>query len=210
VRSEASTGIFSTHGALERNVAETYDHPASPFVSLYIRGYNFGVVERPDIVGAALFAMAGLAVRHLGRELSLTATSTLATVERTGPRRLTDLAVNEGVTQPSMTAVVSQLERLGFAERRGDPNDGRVVLVAITGAGERQLARMRQAGAAEFTTLIEKLTDSEAAALSAAVPAFSHLLDLAGEHQAGGRATTGRPGLQPNRVPRQVRPLSTT
>ena len=50
----------------------------------------------------------------------------LATLEGTGPRRLTDLAVNEGVTQPSMTAVVTQLEDLGFAERRRDPGDGRV------------------------------------------------------------------------------------
>lgn len=31
---------------------------------------------------------------------------TLATLQRTGPRRLTDLAANEGVTQLSMTAVV--------------------------------------------------------------------------------------------------------
>src|ERR1700737_476392 len=103
--------------------------------------------EQRDILGETLFAMAVLAVRHLGRELSLTASATLGTLERTGPRRLAELAVSEGVTQPSMTAVVSQLEELGLAERRRDPGDGRVVLVAITRAGRQYLRSMRRAGA---------------------------------------------------------------
>ena len=40
--------------------------------------------------------------------MSLTSLSTLATLELTGPRRITDLAANEGVTQPSMTALVTR------------------------------------------------------------------------------------------------------
>ena len=51
------------------------------------------MAEDSDILGEALAAVASLAVRRTGRQLSLTATSTLATLERTGPRRLTDLAV---------------------------------------------------------------------------------------------------------------------
>ena len=35
--------------------------------------------------------------------LSLTAAATLATLERSGPCRLTALAANEGVTQPALT-----------------------------------------------------------------------------------------------------------
>src|SRR2546427_12743424 len=95
------------------------------------------MAQSSEIIGEALFALLTLAIRHRGRDLSLTAASTLATLERTGPRRLTDLAVSEGVTQPSMTAVVTQLEDLGFAERRKDPGDGRVCLVAITQAARR-------------------------------------------------------------------------
>lgn len=132
-----------------------------------------------DGIGEALQALAALAVRREGRELSLTAASTLATLERTGPRRVTDLAVAEGVTQPSMTAVISQLERLGFAERRRDSADGRVVLVAITTAGRRHLTATRRAGASVFTALIEKLPEQDAAALAAAVPALRRLQQLA-------------------------------
>src|SRR5580692_6457344 len=125
------------------------------------------MVDGHGELGEVLFALAAQAVRDRGRELSLTAASTLSTMERTGPRRLTDLAVNEGVTQPSMTAVVSQLENLGFAERRSDPGDGRVVLVAATRAGRQHLRAMRRVGASTFTTLIDKLTEDEVASLDA-------------------------------------------
>ena len=130
-------------------------------------------------VGEALQALAALAIGRAGRELSLTAASTLATLERTGPRRVTDLAVAEGVTQPSMTAVVTQLQHLGLAERRRDPADGRVVLVTLTRTGRRQLTASRRAGASVFTVLIDKLPEQDAAALTAAVPALRRLLQLA-------------------------------
>ena len=42
--------------------------------------------------------------------LSLTAAATLATLERSGPRRLTALAVQEGVTQPAMTQLIARLQ----------------------------------------------------------------------------------------------------
>jgi DNA-binding MarR family transcriptional regulator len=143
------------------------------------------MTEPSDILGEALFALAPVAIRRRGKELSLTAVSTLAVLERTGPRRLTDLAVNEGVTQPSMTAVVTQLVRLGFAERRRDPGDGRVVLVAITLAGRHQLRATRRVGASALTALIDKLTDEEMVALSAALPALRHLVELAADGQDG-------------------------
>jgi DNA-binding MarR family transcriptional regulator/nucleotide-binding universal stress UspA family protein len=138
-----------------------------------------------DIVGEALSALAPLAVRRGSRELSLTAESAMATLERTGPWRLTDLAVSERVTQPSMTSVVSQLEDLGFAERLPDPADGRVARVAITRAGRHHLAAVRSAGASVFTALIDKLADQEAAALRVALPALRRLLELAGERPDG-------------------------
>ena len=143
------------------------------------------MAQRSDTIGEALFSLTPLAIRNRSRELSLTAVSTLAALEQTGPRRLTDLAVNEQVTQPSMTALVTQLEELGFAERRRDPGDGRVVLVAITRAGKQYLRSMRRAGASVFTALIDKLADEDVAALSAALPALRHLLDLAAESGSG-------------------------
>ena len=68
-------------------------------------------------------------------DISLTAASTLRRLEREGPRRLTELAAAEGVTQPAMTQLVTRLEKEGLAARGSDPADGRVVVVSITEAG---------------------------------------------------------------------------
>jgi DNA-binding MarR family transcriptional regulator len=95
---------------------------------------------------------------------------------------------------------VSQLEDLGYAERRRDPGDGRVVLVAITRPGRQHLRTMRRVGASGFTTLIDKLAEHEVVALEAALPALRHLLDLAEQGQIGVGATdaprTTRPSPQ--------------
>jgi DNA-binding MarR family transcriptional regulator len=141
-------------------------------------------------VGEVLFALGTLGIRQRPRDLSLTALSSLSTIERTGPRRLTDLAVGEGVTQPSMSAIVSQLERLGLVERRPDALDGRVVRVAITSAGLEHLSALRRLGASVFDVLIDKLDSSEVASLRAALPSFGRMLELADDDsESEGSAT---------------------
>ena len=130
-------------------------------------------------IGEAAYGLASIVVRGRPRDMSLTAVSTLASLDRGGPRRLGELAAGEGVAQPSMTALVGQMEREGLVERRRDPNDGRVVMVGITRAGRARLRVRRRAAAAGFARLIGELADDEAAALEAAVPALRHLFDLA-------------------------------
>jgi DNA-binding MarR family transcriptional regulator len=132
-------------------------------------------------LGQALHGLAAGTIRRRNRMLSLTAGSTLATLERTGPRRVTDLAATEEVTQPSMTVLVNQLVDLGLAERRRDAGDARVALVAITPAGRKHLRALRSAGAAALTAVIDTLPPEEAAALDRALPAIKHLVELLAE-----------------------------
>jgi DNA-binding MarR family transcriptional regulator len=139
------------------------------------------VTERSEVLGQALHALAAGSIRRRNRTLSLTTTATLSTLERTGPRRLTDLAVNEEVTQPSMTVLVNQLVDMGLAERRRDAGDARVVLVAITPAGREHLRNIRRAGAATLTAFIDKLPEGEAKALHRALPSIEHLVELLAE-----------------------------
>jgi len=142
-----------------------------------------------NAIGEALYGLVTLAVKNGPREISLTAASTLSTLDRTGARRLTDLAVIEGVTQPSMSVLVTGLEQAGLAERRPDPADRRVVLVALTPAGVEYIHQRRRAGAATFAELIDKLSDDQAAALVAAVPAMNQLRELDSDRRA---AAAGR------------------
>jgi DNA-binding MarR family transcriptional regulator len=144
---------------------------------------------RWDNIGEALYGLVTLAVRNGPREISLTAASTLSTLDRTGPRRLTDLAVIEGVTQPSMSVLVTGLERAGLAERRPDPTDKRIVLVALTAAGSDYIQARRQAGARTFASLINKLGPDEAAALATAVPAMNQLRELDSDRRTAAAVT---------------------
>ena len=128
--------------------------------------------------GTALYALVVEAVRRNPRTMSMTSLSTLSTLERTGPRRITDLAAVEGVTQPSMTALVRVLERDGLVARRGDPGDGRVALMAVTKAGSDLVRARRRSGAEAFTRLIDRLSEEDAATLAAAIPALERLRTL--------------------------------
>jgi MarR family transcriptional regulator, organic hydroperoxide resistance regulator len=51
-----------------------------------------------------------------------------------------DLAAAVGISRPTSTGVVTTLERRGWVERRRSDDDGRMVRVALTPAGERTIA----------------------------------------------------------------------
>jgi DNA-binding MarR family transcriptional regulator len=107
--------------------------------------------------------------------LSLTAAATLATLERTGPRRLTALAVQEGVTQPAMTQLIVRLQDSGLVCREADPADGRVVQVRLTEAGRDMLTRRRAVRAERLAVILARISPEDQAALGAALPAIDAL-----------------------------------
>jgi len=150
----------------------------SSLVDVHLGVIAAGQPDPDDAIAAAIDGLAGVAIRSAPRDISLTAASTLATLDRSGPCRLTDLAEIEGVAQPSMTTLVTGLERAGLAERRPSPDDGRVVLVALTPAGADYLTARRRARAAKLADLIRQLPAAQVAALADAVPAMVGLRDL--------------------------------
>jgi DNA-binding MarR family transcriptional regulator len=117
--------------------------------------------------------------------LSLTAVSTLYSLDHHGPARLTELATQQGVTQPAMTQLVTRLQDAGLAERRADRDDGRVVLVHITNAGRAELLRRRAVRADRLGALFDQLSAADRAALIAALPAIGALTHLAAQPQEG-------------------------
>jgi DNA-binding MarR family transcriptional regulator len=149
--------------------------------------------ETEHAIATAIDGLVALAIRGGPRDISLTAAATLATLERGGPCRLTDLAEIEGVAQPSMSTLVTGLERSGLAERRASPDDGRVVLVTLTPAGADYLSTRRQARAARLADLIRMLPADQAAALAAAVPAMISLRDLQARRRAAGQGKATHP-----------------
>jgi DNA-binding MarR family transcriptional regulator len=152
----------------------------------------------------ALYDLVVTVVRRVPRDLSLTQLATMSTLARTGPRRVTDLAAIQGVTQPSMTELIANLERLGHVRRRPDPRDGRASLAALTAAGRDYLLAQHQAGTEALAGLADRLPGPERAALAAAVPALVHLCELDSQEREP-RPATGAPALAPP-VPRLALP----
>jgi DNA-binding MarR family transcriptional regulator len=127
---------------------------------------------------AAVYGLLATMLRRVPRDISLTSLATLSTLNRTGTKRITELAAIEGVTQPSMTTLIASLEKQGLVTRSGDPNDKRVSLVSLTEAGRQYMLRRRRAGTEALADLVSQLPPDEATALSAAVPALTRLRDL--------------------------------
>ena len=126
--------------------------------------------------------------------ISLTAAATLATLERSGPRRLTALAVQEGVTQPAMTQLIGRLQDAGLVRREADPADGRVVQVGLTDRGRDLLARRRAVRAERLAAILDQISPEHKAALAAALPAIDALASAQRDGGAVGTGPTRHPG----------------
>jgi DNA-binding MarR family transcriptional regulator len=93
------------------------------------------------------------------------------------PRRITDLAACEGVTQPAITQLVNRLEQQGWVERATDPEDARAVLVQLTPAGKQVFDRLRTEYRALLHEDMATLPDTDVAALARAVDILDHLIE---------------------------------
>jgi DNA-binding MarR family transcriptional regulator len=137
--------------------------------------------QRTDRLAAALgestARMQALLRKYLAQKgVSLSQARTLGTLEREGPRPLTELATLEQVSQPAMSYLVTRMELNCHVRRSSDAGDGRVVIVSITAAGRGVVKELLQRRAGLLADHLSHLHPSEIAALEAALPALSHLI----------------------------------
>ncbi|MGZ8178836.1 MarR family winged helix-turn-helix transcriptional regulator [Williamsia sp. SKLECPSW1] len=142
-----------------------------------------------DEIGEAVYALATELVRQMPRDMSLTSVATLSTLVRRGPRRITELAASEGVAQPSMTALVTALEREGLVERGPDPRDRRAALVTVTDRGREYVANRRRVGSRLVSSTLDELSESERAALADAVDALRRVREIRAAHREDASTT---------------------
>ena len=76
-------------------------------------------------------------------ELSLSAARLLARLYDDGPTRISDLAIAERCSQPTITNHVKRLEAARLVQRSVDPKDGRAWMIKLTKRGQQQLDLMR-------------------------------------------------------------------
>lgn len=101
----------------------------------------------------------------------------VATIERHGPLRLSEIADRERVSRPTATTVIQRLEEEGLVQRAPDPTDSRSSLVSTTEQGVEQLAAWRAQLAVGVGGLLEQLPETDLATLESATEIIARLVD---------------------------------
>ena len=141
------------------------------------------MVEQVD--AAALSARLRMAMMRLVRRIkretggaeSPSSISALAAVARIGSPTLGELAEAEAISRPSASAQADLLEERGLVRRERSTDDGRVVHLQITGAGERVLDRSRRQRTAWLAKRLRRLSPVELGTLEAAAEIMERLLE---------------------------------
>ena len=115
--------------------------------------------------------------RVVDHSASPTVTAVLATLERDGPKRVSELAQVARVAQPTMTGLLRRLVEEGTVVRGADPHDQRVVTIELTQAGRDTLRGIRRMRAAALASRLDQLDSADREALARAIPALDKLLE---------------------------------
>jgi DNA-binding MarR family transcriptional regulator len=101
--------------------------------------------------------------------------SALATVVRSGPMRLGDLAGREGVTPPTLTRIVVSLEESGYVTRTSDPVDRRATRIQATTAATELITGTGSIRNGVLRARMDALAPDDLAALLRALPVIEAL-----------------------------------
>jgi DNA-binding MarR family transcriptional regulator len=115
--------------------------------------------------------------RHELAGITPTQLAALATVERSGPMRLGDLAAAEGIAPSTLTRLVTALEESGYVRRCADPSDARASTLAITARGNQMLERIRAENNRMLAASLRMLAPAQRSALAAALPVLEQLAE---------------------------------
>jgi DNA-binding MarR family transcriptional regulator len=131
-------------------------------------------------VAAALRESVGLLLRrmrqHVPGELTLPENAAVARLSRSGPTTSSALAKLEQISPQSMGATLAGLEARGLVARHPDPEDGRRVVLSLTGAGQRILQDKRNARTRQLAeALSTRFTPDEVRQLAEAAPLLGRL-----------------------------------
>ena len=139
--------------------------------------------DKPDprVLADALHSAAIHLLRTLRREddasgLSAPRLSALSVVVFGGPLTLGQLARAEQVKPPTMTRIVTGLERAGLVERVDDSSDRRLTRIKATAKGQRVLAAGRARRVELLTKALRALDDNALANLDRGVQLFREIV----------------------------------
>lgn len=124
-----------------------------------------------------------LATQRVRMQLPFAQARLLSMIEDQDAARISDLAVLDHCSQPTMTAQVRRLELAGLVSRTTDPTDARAVLISITPEGVAMLADVRADRGAVIDPYLERLPEADRQTLADAVRVMRSLLEDAQQYR---------------------------
>jgi DNA-binding MarR family transcriptional regulator len=113
-----------------------------------------------------------------GFTISLAATRLLARLQDNGPTRISDLAIAERCSQPTITNHVKRLEAARLVNRQVDPGDGRAWIISLTKTGEEQLASIRASLGTSLEPYLAAMSRKDRKALREGIAAMRRLMGI--------------------------------
>ena len=139
-------------------------------------------------LGEDLITTAARMVRWVPKEngfgISLAAARLLARLHDNGPTRISDLALAERCSQPTITNHVKRLEAARLVERAADPRDARAWMIKLTKKGFQQLDSMRASIGTTLEPYLATMSKRDIKALRDGVEAMRRLMTVEMEKQA--------------------------
>jgi DNA-binding MarR family transcriptional regulator len=111
-----------------------------------------------------------------GFNLSLAAVRILGRLSDRGPTRISDIAVLEHSTQPTITNHVKRLEAAGLVHRDPDPADARAWLIDLTPEGREQLAHLRRLLGTNVEPHLDRLSNRDLQALESGLIVLKRII----------------------------------
>jgi DNA-binding MarR family transcriptional regulator len=115
--------------------------------------------------------------------ISLAAARLLARLQDNGPTRISELALAEKCSQPTITNHVKRLEAAQLVDRAADPRDARAWMIKLTKKGNQQLALMRASIGTTLEPYLANMSKRDVKALRDGVEAMRRLMAV--ERQTG-------------------------
>jgi len=112
-----------------------------------------------------------------GSELTPSAVSALAAVERHGPLTPSELAGIERIKRPTATRILRGLVEAGLIDRAPDPADGRSALLSVSAAGRERLRRLRSRKNAYLARRMRDLPGEDLRTLERAAEILERMLE---------------------------------
>ncbi|GAB3921744.1 transcriptional regulator [Microlunatus endophyticus] len=109
--------------------------------------------------------------------LSVAATRILSRLRDAGQLKISDLALQERSSQPTITNHIKRLEEQGLVERHSDPRDARVSLISVTSSGRAKLSAIRHELGSFLAPRLGTLNAEDRAAVRRSIAALNGLID---------------------------------